>query len=92
MESKDYNIHYTVGHIYGSRVSRNGQWLNLQIVSSYDDKPIGITVPIHIGCDRPDKSYVVIDGDKAVIENVRVYPTDQPKKEEPKAFDGDLPF
>ena len=92
MEEKKNDL----GNIYGSRISKNGKWLNL-IVAVKDNK---ITIPIKLG-ETQDKPFALVkdietlDGEnlkRAVVLNIPVY-EDKPKQEQeaPKDEDG-LPF
>ena len=94
-----------LGNIYGSRVSKNGKWLNLLIVSHIDGREVRITCPVRIAEDEDDfpidKPRVVIEKacnaegfqyyDKARIVNIRVY-EDRKPNEAQAAEDSDLPF
>lgn len=87
-------------NIYGSRISKNGKWLNLTIVTHVNDKDVFITCPIRL-CElgNPiDKVHAEIstDGKSASIYGVKVYTEKKP--EEPKqddlggALEDGLPF
>lgn len=76
-----------VGHLYGSRISKNGKWLNVTIVATINGKDEKICVPVRMPCNaKNDKPAAIIDGDRATIVNLPVY--DGTKKAEE---DG-LPF
>lgn len=86
-----------VGNIYGSRVSKNGKWLNLIIAFKMNGEEKKITCPVKID-ETEDKPFAIIkeineDGLKrAVICGVKVY---EDRKEPPKqedAISDDLPF
>ena len=100
MESKN-----ELGHIYGSRVSRNGKWLNLIIAAEINGEKHLITCPVKIEDDYDDiagaeKPYARLEWvcdsegnrsiDKARVCNLRVYEDSKPKQEEAKP--DDLPF
>lgn len=95
-----------LGNIYGSRVSKNGKWLNLLIVTHVDGREIRITCPVRIATDYDDvggkKPYARLekacnaDGaeyiEKAAIENLPVYEDRKPTEAQAAAEDSDLPF
>ena len=95
-----------LGNVYGSRVSKNGKWLNLLIVTHTDGKEVRITCPIRIAEDEDDfpidKPRAVIEkacdadgfqySDKARIVNIRVYEDKKPTEAQAAAEDSDLPF
>ena len=89
-----------LGHIYGSRVSRNGKWLNLIIAAEINGEKHLITCPVKIEDDYDDiagaeKPYACLEWvcdskgnrsiDKARVCNLRVYEDSKPKQEEAKA-------
>lgn len=86
-----------VGNIYGSRVSKNGKWLNLIIAFKMNGEEMKITCPVKID-ETEDKPFAIIkeiseDGLKrAAICGVKVYEDrkEPPKQEEP--LSDDLPF
>lgn len=95
---------YELGNIYGSRVSKNGNWLNLLIVTHVNGQEVRITCPVKIAKEYDDeggkKPYAKLEKactdkgvehiEKAVIANLPVY-EDRKEDERPKV-DLDLPF
>lgn len=95
-----------LGNIYGSRVSKNGKWLNLLIVTHTDGKEVRITCPIRLVEDEDEKTDKPrawlekgIDAEgrehsegRAVISNIRVYEDKKPSEAQAAAEDSDLPF
>lgn len=94
-----------LGNIYGTRVSKNGKWLNLLIVTHVDGKETRITCPVRIAADydgegkkphaRLEKVCTAEGAEyayKAVIANLPVYEDSKPSEEQAKAEDSDLPF
>ena len=92
-----------LGNIYGSRVSKNGKWLNLLIVTHVNGQETRITCPIRLeenavenkpyarlemACNAEGVRYV----DKAVIANLPVYEDKKPTEAQATAEDSDLPF
>lgn len=81
-----------VGNIYGTRISKNGKWLNL-IVKVKDRK---ITIPVRIDDDTQDKPFAIVktindEGLKrATICGLKVYEDQKPKQED--VISDDLPF
>ena len=103
MENKKNEL----GNIYGSRISKNGKWLNLLIVSHIDGREVRITCPVKIKDDYDDivgseKPYAWLEMlhdsegnkyiDKASINNLRVYEDKKPTEAQAAAEDSDLPF
>ena len=82
-----------LGHIYGSRISRNGKWLNLIIAAEINGEKHLITCPVKLGApyegDKPVATIVSGDG-CAMISQLRVFVDEKPKQEEAKP--DDLPF
>ena len=84
-----------LGNIYGSRISKNGKWLNLLIVTHVDGKEVRITCPIRIAeeYDGSNKKPVAQIGFKsASIYDIPVYDDVKPSKAQAEAEDSDLPF
>ena len=84
-----------LGNVYGSRVSKNGKWLNLLIVTHTDGKEVRITCPIRLECIHADgKPYAILSDDKtsSCIMNLRVYEDKKPTEAQAAAEDSDLPF
>ena len=95
-----------LGNIYGSRVSKNGKWLNLLIVTHINGEETRITCPVRIATEYDDvggkKPYARLEigctaegehtADKAVIANLPVYEDRKPTEAQAKAEDSDLPF
>lgn len=91
-----------LGHIYGSRKSFNGKWLNLIIAVDLNGEKTFITCPVRMEEDEDGngKPYAKIEyavssdgaryGDKAVICDLPIYA--EKKKAEPQTLDDDLPF
>lgn len=90
---------YELGHIYGSRVSKNGRWLNLQVVCKIGEQEYRITCPVKIIDDPSDaldeaKPFARVESALgkytiANIVNIPIY-AETPKKKEEENFD--LPF
>lgn len=96
----------TLGNIYGSRLSRNGKWLNLIITAEVNGEKVFITCPVRISKDTDEdmgkKPYGVIEMScdaagnhypvgKAFIAGIPFYEDRKPT--EAKAVeDSDLPF
>ncbi len=82
-----------LGNVYGSRVSKNGKWLNLLIVTHTDGKEVRITCPIRLANNaEPSKPVATIDGKKASISNIALYEDKKPSEAQAAAEDSDLPF
>ena len=87
-----------VGHLYGSRISKNGKWLNVTIVATINGKDEKICVPVRMESNAKDgKPFAKfhlgehplngeLDKTKAMILCIPVY--DGTKKAE----DDGLPF
>lgn len=58
MENKSKN---ELGHIYGSRVSKNGKYLNLIIAATIEGKEIKITCPVTLEVDKKHAYASMID-------------------------------
>lgn len=101
MENQQKQYKNELGNIYGSRVSKNGNWLNLIIVTTINGELMHITCPVRMeengvtgkpyarvemACDTKGKHYA----DKAVIADLPIY-EDRKEDERPKV-DLDLPF
>lgn len=95
-----------LGNIYGSRISKNGKWLNLLIVTHVGGQEVRITCPVRLAADCDDaggkKPYARLEKactaegveyiDKAVIANLSVYEDRKPTEAQAAAEDSDLPF
>ena len=95
-----------LGHIYGSRISKNGNWLNLLIVSNINGQEVRLTCPVRIAEDEDDfptdKPRAVIEkacnadgfhySDKARLVNIPVYADNKPSEAQAAAEDDGLPF
>lgn len=95
-----------LGNIYGSRVSKNGKWLNLLIVSNIGGREVRITCPVRLAVEYDDvngkKPYARLEkactaegveyNEKAVIANLPVYEDRKPTEAQAAAEDSDLPF
>lgn len=84
---------YKLGSIYGSRISKNGKWLNLTIVTEVNGEKRFIVCPVKMGApyegDKPVATILSGDG-RAMISQLRVFADEKPKQEEPA--DDDIPF
>ena len=94
MEEQKKNL---LGNIYGSRISKNGKWLNLLIVTHVDGKETRITCPVKIGFpleQMEDKKCALVDKAKsqATICYIPLYSDVKPSKAQAEAEDCDLPF
>lgn len=104
MENQQKQYKNELGNIYGSRISKNGNWLNLIIVTTIKGEVTYITCPVRITKDYDEqggkKPYAKLETardatglgyiEKAVIANLPVY-EDRKEAEQPKV-DLDLPF
>lgn len=96
-----------LGNIYGSRISKNGNWLNLLIVTHVGGQEVRITCPVRISKDEDEdkgkKPYAIIEmacdaaGNhypvgKAMIANLPLYEDKKPTEAQAAAEDSDLPF
>lgn len=84
-----------LGNIYGSRVSKNGKWLNLLIVTHIHGEEARITCPIRIveEYDGKNEKPVAQVGVKfASIYDVPVYEDKKPTEAQAAAEDSDIPF
>lgn len=95
-----------LGHLYGSRISKNGKWLNLSIVTTINGQTIYITCPIRMEENREDgkpfaqfhyksstelKPAAELDKTKAMLLYIPVY-EDRKPTEAQAAGNSDLPF
>lgn len=92
-----------IGRIYGSRISRNGKWLNLIIAIDKEKFNVPISLEIPYEDSKSHKPYASIekgsksDGtkvlyNKAVIYGIPIY-MDETKEETPKpSFSEEFPF
>ena len=84
-----------LGNIYGSRISKNGNWLNLLIVTHIDGKEQRITCPVRIADAYEGKPHAEIGTGTqrfASIYGIKVYEENKPTEAQAKAEDSDLPF
>lgn len=95
-----------LGNIYGSRISKNGKWLNLLIVTHVGGQEVRITCPVRLVADYDEaggkKPYARLEKactaegveyiEKAVIANLPVYEDKKPTEAQAAAEDSDLPF
>lgn len=92
-----------LGNIYGSRISKNGKWLNLLIVTRIKGEEVRITCPVRLdeyavenkpyarlemACTSDGERYA----EKAAICDLPVYKDKKPTEEQAAAEDSDLPF
>lgn len=104
MEEKKKN---ELGNIYGSRISKNGKWLNLLIVTHVGGQEVRITCPVRILEDMDEdtgkKPHAIVEmgcdsngnrysTGKALIANISIYEDKKPTEEQAAAEDSDLPF
>lgn len=90
MENKKNEL----GNFYGCRMSKNGNWLNVTIVTHIDGHETFITCPVRVRNTTEGKPYARVEDGKAIIFNLRVY-EDAKKEEQPQAqpiADDDIPF
>ena len=101
------NVKNELGNIYGSRISKNGKWLNLIIKATIEGKETFITCPVKI-CDIEEangKPHAVLEYaktyegeryvERANIWEIKVYQDkkpDEPKNEEKPVLDDECPF
>ena len=88
MENKEQSKN-ELGNIYGSRVSKNGNWLNLLIITAHNGEKIKITCPVRIAYEE-NKPHANVDGNHAIIENIPVYEDVSTSKREDTS--DELPF
>lgn len=82
-----------LGNVYGSRVSKNGKWLNLLIVTHIKGEEVRITCPIRMACNADaSKPVASVDGNRAQIDNLPVYEDKKPTEAQANAEDSDIPF
>lgn len=92
MENQQKQYKNELGNIYGSRISKNGNWLNLIIVTTIKGEVTYITCPVRIE-EISEKPHAQIGGSPqqyATIYGIKVY-EDRKEDEQPKV-DLDLPF
>lgn len=79
----------TLGNIYGTRLSRNGKWLNLIITAEVNGEKVFITCPVRLEDDfkHPYACEEAFDG-KMAIHNLPLYADKKPQE----AGDGEIPF
>lgn len=83
-----------LGNIYGSRISKNGNWLNLLIVTHVGGQEVRITCPVRITetSEKPHAEIGTGTQRRATIYGVKVYEDNKPTEEQAAAEDSDLPF
>lgn len=86
-----------LGRIYGARISKNGNWLNLIIRVGDGENLLFVTCPVRIEeaieqATEPKKPFALIsENERCAIYNIPLYEKKEPEKpKEPKA--DDLPF
>lgn len=93
MEEQKKNL---LGNIYGSRISKNGKWLNLLIVTHVDGKETRITCPVRLNDDcKHAYAFTELDAEGATsakICRIPVYDDVKPSKAQAEAEDCGLPF
>ena len=92
MEEKKKN---ELGNIYGSRISKNGRWLNLFIVTIVKGEEVRITCPVRIEeiSEKPHAQIGTAKPRKATIYGIPVYDdVALPKEQKAADEDNDLPF
>ena len=85
-----------LGNIYGSRISKNGNWLNLLIVTHINGQEVRITCPVrtHDDCKHAF-AFTELDAEgapRASICHIPVYEDKKPTEEQAAAEDSNLPF
>lgn len=101
------NVKNELGNIYGSRISKNGNWLNLIIKVIIEGKETFITCPVkladfeeangktHAGLEYARTSEGDYYIERANIWGIKVYQDkkpEEPKKEEKPVLDDECPF
>ena len=93
-----------LGNIYGSRVSKNGNWLNLLIVTHVGGQEVRITCPVRMEENKVEgKPFAKfhlgehplngeLDKTKAMLLYIPVYEDKKPTEAQAVAEDSDLPF
>ena len=84
-----------LGNIYGSRVSKNGKWLNLLIVTHVGEQEVRITCPVRMESNKAEnKPFAAMEScnSRAKIYNLPVYEDKKPTEAQAAAEDSDLPF
>lgn len=92
MENKKNEL----GNIYGSRISKNGNWLNLLIITHLNGQEVRITCPVRLN-DDGSHAYAFTELDAAgdthaSIHRIPVYDDRKPTEEQADEEDSDLPF
>lgn len=92
MENKKSEL----GNIYGSRISKNGNWLNLSIITHIEGKEVYITCPVRINNTLSGKPYARVEEGKAAIYEIKVYEdvkqSQEQQQEQQPIADDDIPF
>ena len=85
-----------LGNIYGSRISKNGKWLNLLIVTHLGGQELRITCPVRMNDDcKHAYAFTELDAEgatRASICHIHVYEDRKPSEAQAAAEDSDLPF
>ena len=88
-----------LGNIYGTRISKNGNWLNLLVVTHINGQEVRITCPVRLNNIHVDgKPYAFVGTDdegkivSSCIMNLPVYEDKKPTEEQAAAEDSNLPF
>ena len=85
-----------LGNIYGSRISKNGKWLNLLIVTHVGGQEVRITCPVRMNDDcKHAFAFTELDAEgatRASICHIPVYEDRKPTEAQAAAEDSDLPF
>lgn len=83
-----------LGSIYGSRISKNGKWLNLTIVTEINGEKHFIVCPVRMEEDfKHPFAFTELDSEGAThakICYIPVYEDSKPKQEDPAGED--IPF
>lgn len=94
MENQQKQYKNELGNIYGSRISKNGNWLNLIIVTTIKGEVTYITCPVRLRDDEKHPyAFVELDYEGAPRGKICRLPVyeDRKEAEQPKV-DLDLPF
>ena len=97
---EDYKKKNELGNIYGSRISKNGNWLNLLIITHINGEEVRITCPVRLaenfeeatGKPHAQTSHNTDGLRFASIYLIPVYEDKKPTEEQAAAEDSNLPF
>lgn len=95
-----------LGYIYGSRISKNGKWLNLLIVTHVGGQEVRITCPVRLEENKvegkPFAQFHLTNGSpfkspekdmtKAMLLYIPVYEDRKPTEEQAAREDAEIPF